>query len=31
MSEQDKTDLLNFLKTLTDQSFLVNPEFAKPE
>ncbi|MDG1816899.1 MAG: di-heme enzyme [Glaciecola sp.] len=30
MSEQDKEDLLNFLKTLTDQSFLVNPEFAKP-
>jgi cytochrome c peroxidase len=24
MSEQDKTDLLNFLKTLTDQSFLEN-------
>lgn len=31
MSEQDKTDLLNFLKTLTDQSFLENPNFAKPE
>jgi cytochrome c peroxidase len=29
MSEEDKVDLLNFLKTLTDQSFLLNPEFAK--
>ncbi|MDT0603430.1 methanobactin export MATE transporter MbnM [Thalassotalea castellviae] len=30
MSAQDKTDLINFLKTLTDQSFLENAEFAKP-
>lgn len=30
MSEQDKTDLLNFLNTLTDQSFLQNSELAKP-
>jgi len=30
MSEQDKADLLAFLETLTDQTFLSNPELAKP-
>ena len=29
MSEQDKIDLINFLKTLTDDEFLSNPAFAK--
>lgn len=29
MSEQDKTDLINFLKTLTDDEFLSNPAFAQ--
>jgi cytochrome c peroxidase len=28
MSEQDKTDVINFLKTLTDDEFLTNPAFA---
>ena len=28
---QDKTDLLAFLKTLTDTDFLTNTDFAKPE
>jgi len=30
MSEQDKKDLLAFLHTLTDNSFLTNPKFKKP-
>ena len=30
MSEQDKHDLLNFLSTLTDESFLNNTEYAQP-
>lgn len=30
MSEQDKNDLITFLKTLTDKEFLTNPEHAKP-
>jgi cytochrome c peroxidase len=30
MSAQDKLDLLSFLASLTDESFLTNPEFAKP-
>jgi len=30
MSEQDKTDLIAFLKTLTDKEFLTNPEHTKP-
>lgn len=31
MDEQDKEDLLAFLETLTDQSFLTNPSFSKPQ
>jgi len=31
MTEQDKQDLLAFLATLTDESFLTNPEFSKPK
>jgi cytochrome c peroxidase len=27
MEAQDKTDLVNFLKTLTDESFVKNPAF----
>jgi len=30
MSKQNKEDLLAFLATLTDKSFLTNPEFAQP-
>lgn len=30
LSDQDKTDLINFLKTLTDDTFLTNPEYASP-
>lgn len=30
LSEQDKTDLVNFLKTLTDESFLTDPRFSDP-
>ncbi len=30
LSEQDKTDLINFLHTLTDEVFLNNPEYASP-
>ena len=30
MNAQDKLDLIAFLDTLTDPSFLTNPEFAKP-
>jgi len=29
LSQQDKTDLVNFLKTLSDQKFLNNPEYAQ--
>jgi cytochrome c peroxidase len=29
LDEQDKTDLVNFLKTLSDQNFLTNPAYAK--
>ena len=29
LDEQDKTDLVNFLKTLTDQDFLTNPAYAQ--
>lgn len=29
LSVQDKTDLVNFLKTLSDQKFLTNPEYAQ--
>ncbi|MDO6427245.1 di-heme enzyme [Thalassotalea sp. 1_MG-2023] len=31
MTEQDKQDLLAFLATLTDQTFLTNPKFGPPE
>jgi len=30
LTEQDKIDLVNFLKTLTDQTFLNNPEYTDP-
>ncbi|MCJ8319868.1 MAG: di-heme enzyme [Colwellia sp.] len=30
MNEQDKLDLIAFLETLTDKSFLTNPVFSKP-
>jgi cytochrome c peroxidase len=30
LSQQDKDDLINFLKTLTDNDFLTNPAFANP-
>lgn len=30
LTEQDKTDLVNFLKTLTDDTFLNNPEYDSP-
>lgn len=30
LDEQDKTDLINFLKTLTDDTFLQNQEYASP-
>ncbi len=30
LSEQDKMDLVNFLKTLTDYTFLNNPEYSDP-
>jgi cytochrome c peroxidase len=30
LTEQDKTDLVNFLKTLTDEEFINNPEFSNP-
>jgi cytochrome c peroxidase len=30
LSEQDKTDLLNFLRSLTDETFLNNPDFSDP-
>lgn len=30
MTDQDKEDLLAFLATLTDKSFLTNPEFSDP-
>jgi len=28
LNAQDKIDLVNFLKTLSDQTFLTNPEYA---
>ena len=31
LTPQNKSDLLAFLKTLTDETFLTNTEFAKPE
>jgi cytochrome c peroxidase len=30
LDAQDKTDLVNFLKTLTDDTFLNNPDYKKP-
>jgi cytochrome c peroxidase len=30
LTEQNKVDLINFMKTLTDQSLLENPEYASP-
>lgn len=30
LSPQDKTDLVNFLKTLTDESFINDPKFSDP-
>ncbi|MGB0391509.1 MAG: cytochrome-c peroxidase [Salibacteraceae bacterium] len=30
LTDQDKIDLVAFLKTLTDESFLTNPEFSDP-
>ncbi len=30
LTQQDKTDLVNFLKTLTDETFITNPEFSNP-
>ena len=30
LTEQDKIDLVNFLKTLTDQSFINNPDYSDP-
>lgn len=30
LSAQDKTDLINFLHTLTDETFVNNPEYKKP-
>ncbi len=30
LTDQDKTDLVNFLKTLTDPTYLNNPEYASP-
>ena len=31
LTAQDKTDLVAFLKTLTDETFLTNPAYQKPE
>ena len=31
LSQDEKTDLYNFLKTLTDSTILHNPKFAKPQ
>ncbi|KZY98594.1 hypothetical protein A3744_31095 [Oleiphilus sp. HI0073] len=30
MSDQDKDDVLAFLQSLTDQSFISNPRFSNP-
>ncbi len=30
LTEEDKADLINFLKTLTDQSFITNSKYADP-
>ena len=31
LTPQEKTDLINFIKTLRDDDFLTNPDFSKPE
>lgn len=31
LTEQEKADLVAFLKTLTDNGFVANPDFSKPE
>ncbi len=31
LTPQDKTDLLNFIKTLRDDEFIFNPKFSKPD
>ncbi len=31
LTPQEKTDLINFIKTLRDDDFLTNPEFSKPD
>jgi cytochrome c peroxidase len=31
LSPQDKSDLVNFLKSLTDEKFLNNPDYSEPE
>ena len=30
LTDQDKQDLVNFLKTLTDEVFMNNPEYKSP-
>lgn len=30
LTEEDKADLINFMKTLTDESFIVSPQFSDP-
>ena len=30
MSEQDRADLLAFLESLTDETFISNPAFSNP-
>jgi cytochrome c peroxidase len=30
LTEQEKIDLINFLKTFSDQEFISNPEFSDP-
>jgi cytochrome c peroxidase len=31
LTQQEKTDLVNFLRTLTDMDFVNNPAFSEPE
>jgi cytochrome c peroxidase len=31
LTQEEKTDLINFLKTLTDMDFVNNPEFSEPQ
>ena len=30
ITEEEKTDLVNFLRSLTDENFLTNPAYADP-